>query len=81
MVPDLVSYRLLNTSITEIAGLPVLNLSTSPLHGTSRVLKLIEDATLSLIILLLLSPLMLLSAIGVKLSSTGPIIFRQQRHG
>ena len=81
MVPDLVSYRLLNTSITEIAGLPVLNLSTSPLHGISRSLKRIEDATLSLTFLLLLSPLMLLIAIGVKLSSPGPIIFRQKRHG
>jgi Undecaprenyl-phosphate glucose phosphotransferase len=81
MVPDLVSYRLLNTSITEIAGLPVLNLSTSPMHGISQILKLIEDATLSLIILLLISPLMLLIAIGVKLSSPGPILFRQKRHG
>ena len=81
MVPDLVSYRLLNTSITEIAGLPVLNLSTSPLHGISRILKRIEDAALSLTFLLLLSPLMLLIAIGVKLSSPGPILFRQKRHG
>jgi Undecaprenyl-phosphate glucose phosphotransferase len=81
MVPDLVSYRLLNTSITEIAGLPVLNLSVSPLHGISELLKRLEDATLSFIILLLLSPLMLLIAIGVKLSSPGPIFFRQKRHG
>ena len=81
MVPDLASYPLLNTSITEIAGLPVLNLSTSPLHGISRLLKLIEDATLSLTILLLISPLMILIAIGVKLSSPGPIFFRQKRHG
>lgn len=81
LVPDLFSYRLLNTSISEVAGLPVFNLSTSPIHGVNRLVKGLEDRLLAGIILVLISPLLLAITLGVKLSSPGPIIFRQQRHG
>jgi Undecaprenyl-phosphate glucose phosphotransferase len=80
-IPDISGFRLLNHSISEVAGLPVLNLSTTPLEGWNRVVKAVEDRILALIILLLISPVMLAIAIGVKLSSPGPIFFRQLRHG
>ena len=65
--------------MTEIAGLPVINLTESPLEGANRLLKKLEDFVLSLSILLIASPLMLLIAIGVKLSSPGPVFYRQER--
>ncbi len=81
MVLDVFSYRLLNMSLSEVAGLPILNLSTSPFKGINRLLKFLEDWVLALIILALMSPLMVIIAIGIKLSSPGPILFRQKRHG
>jgi Undecaprenyl-phosphate glucose phosphotransferase len=80
-VPDLFGLRLINHSITEVAGLPVLNLSVSPMEGVSRVVKAAEDRVLSFLILLITSPLFVAIAIGVKMTSEGPILFKQKRHG
>ncbi|MEE9493920.1 MAG: undecaprenyl-phosphate glucose phosphotransferase [Gammaproteobacteria bacterium] len=67
-------------TLTDLAGIPLLDVDVSPMDGTvSRVVKTIEDKVLSLLILLLISPLMLLIAMGVKLSSPGPVFYRQTR--
>ncbi|ROR35152.1 undecaprenyl-phosphate glucose phosphotransferase [Inmirania thermothiophila] len=79
--PDLFGFRLLNHAVTEIAGLPVLDLSVTPMSGINRLVKAVEDRVLAAVILVLVSPLMLLIAIGVKLSSPGPVLFKQRRHG
>ena len=81
LVPDSFSALLLNTSRQEIAGLPVLNVRSCPLDGPGGTIKIIEDYLLAGCLLLLLGPLMLLLALGVKLSSPGPVLFRQLRHG
>jgi putative colanic acid biosysnthesis UDP-glucose lipid carrier transferase len=78
-VPDIFNFTLLHHSMSEIAGLPVINLTESPLEGANLFLKKLEDFVVSLSILLLASPLMLLIAIGVKLSSPGPVFYRQER--
>jgi putative colanic acid biosynthesis UDP-glucose lipid carrier transferase len=80
-VPDISSFTLLNHSVSEIAGLPVINLSSSGLDSLDRLTKIIEDRVLALLIILVCSPLMLLIAMGVKLSSPGPVLFRQKRSG
>ncbi|PWB55443.1 MAG: undecaprenyl-phosphate glucose phosphotransferase [Nitrosomonadales bacterium] len=80
-VPDISSFRLINHSMSEIAGMPVLSLSSSPMVGVSRLLKALEDRLLSALILFLISPLMMLLSVGVKLSSPGPIFYRQERVG
>ncbi|WP_421856275.1 undecaprenyl-phosphate glucose phosphotransferase [Marinomonas sp.] len=80
MVPDIFGFQLLNQSMTEVAGLPVINLSTSHmLEGKNRFLKSLEDRVLSALILIGISPILLILAIGVKLSSPGPIFYRQER--
>tara|TARA_R110000764_G_scaffold18904_1_gene50325 strand:+ start:162 stop:1595 length:1434 start_codon:yes stop_codon:yes gene_type:complete len=80
MIPDIYGFQLLNHSMTEVAGLPVINLSTSHmLESKNRLLKSMEDKILSSLILLCISPVMLILAIGVKLSSPGPIFYRQER--
>jgi putative colanic acid biosynthesis UDP-glucose lipid carrier transferase len=78
-VPDIYNFTLLHHSMTEIAGLPVINLTESPLQGANAVVKTIEDVLLSSVILMLASPLMLIIALGVKLSSPGPVLYRQER--
>jgi putative colanic acid biosynthesis UDP-glucose lipid carrier transferase len=58
-----------------------LHLTADPLVGLNRWIKGIEDRGLACLILILISPLLAFLAIGVKLSSPGPVIFRQRRHG
>ncbi len=81
MVPDLLGLKLLNHSITEINHMPVLNISVSPMEGINYVIKNIEDKVLSLLFLLLLSPIMGIIAISIKMTSPGPILYRQERMG
>jgi putative colanic acid biosynthesis UDP-glucose lipid carrier transferase len=78
-IPDIFGFQLLNHSFTEIAGLPVVNLSASPMEGVNLWLKTIEDQVLAFLILLFVSPLMLLIALGIKLTSPGPVFYRQER--
>lgn len=81
LVPNLRGMRLILHPVTEVLGLPMLNLSVSPMQGMSRVIKAVEDRFLSALILTLISPLLVALAIGVKLSSPGPVFFRQKRMG
>ncbi|WP_313710936.1 undecaprenyl-phosphate glucose phosphotransferase [Pseudomonas sp.] len=80
-VPDIFSLRLINHSVREIAGIPVLTLSETPLTGTSLFLKNLEDRVLAALILLCASPVLLVVALIIKLDSPGPVFFRQDRTG
>jgi Undecaprenyl-phosphate glucose phosphotransferase len=81
LVPDLFGYELLNHQASMIAGVPVITLRGTRVEGHARIAKAVEDRLLALVILLLLAPLMVLIAIGVKLSSPGPVLYRQKRNG
>jgi len=80
-IPDIFSLRLVNHSVREISGIPVITLSETPLIGMRMLQKAIEDKVLSILILIVISPILLLVAIAVKLDSPGPIFFRQNRAG
>lgn len=80
-VPDLFALQLVNHGVTDVLGIPMFDLSTSPMTGMNQLLKWCEDKLFSSFILLLISPLMLLLAIGVKLTSPGPVFYRQERIG
>jgi putative colanic acid biosynthesis UDP-glucose lipid carrier transferase len=80
-IPDIFSLRLVNHSVREIAGIPVITLSETPLTGTRLLIKSLEDFLLSALILILISPVLLAVAIAIKLDSQGPVFFRQQRMG
>ncbi|MDE2119082.1 MAG: undecaprenyl-phosphate glucose phosphotransferase [Betaproteobacteria bacterium] len=79
--PDLYGYELLHHAVSEIGGVPMLDLSVSPMEGVNRLVKRGEDLLLGSLFLLLASPLMLAIALGVKLGSPGPVLFRQRRIG
>lgn len=78
-VPDIYSFHLLNHSLTEVAGLPVISLTETPMSGVNRFVKAMEDYALASLLTLIASPLLLAIAIGVKLSSPGPVLYRQDR--
>lgn len=80
-VPDLFTLSLVNHGVSDVVGVTMYDLSTSPMAGMNQLMKWLEDKVLSLIILILISPIMLLLALGVKLTSPGPVFYRQERIG
>jgi putative colanic acid biosynthesis UDP-glucose lipid carrier transferase len=80
-VPDLFTLNLLNHGMTDILGFSMFDLSATPMTGINQAVKWLEDRVIALSILILVSPLMLLLALGVKLSSSGPVLYRQVRIG
>ncbi|QWD66492.1 undecaprenyl-phosphate glucose phosphotransferase [Polynucleobacter sp. MWH-Aus1W21] len=80
-VPDWFSFRLINHGVSEVLGVQMIDLYGTPMTGMNLFLKSMEDFFLSILILILISPLMLLLAIGVKLNSPGPVFYRQERVG
>jgi len=81
-IPDFFSFDLLHSSMTTIGGLPIINIYDTPLNDPGKAgIKRLEDIIMSILILLLISPLFLFIAIGVKLSSDGPVFFKQLRYG
>lgn len=80
-IPDIFNFRLLNHSITEIASIPIIEINGTPMTSTSHILKRIEDIVLSLVIVTLISPIVLIVAIIIKLTSKGPVLYKQERHG
>jgi putative colanic acid biosynthesis UDP-glucose lipid carrier transferase len=80
-VPDMFVTDLIQGRTDSVCGLPVISVCETPFRGPAGLLKRTSDMVLATIILLLLSPFMLLIALGVKLSSPGAVIFKQRRYG
>jgi putative colanic acid biosysnthesis UDP-glucose lipid carrier transferase len=80
-VPDIFVFDLIQARIDTIGGIPVASVCETPFHGFNGVVKRASDIVLALVILVLILPLLLAIAIGVKLSSPGPVLFRQRRYG
>ncbi len=78
-VPNFYGFHLLNHSIGEVAGMPVVSLADTPFAGVRALWKMVEDIALSAMLLVILAPVLALIAVGVKLSSPGPVLYRQQR--
>jgi len=68
-------------SMRFIGSLPLFALWQRPMRDFNRILKAIEDRVIALLGLVLLSPVLLLTALLIKLTSPGPVLFRQQRFG
>lgn len=80
-VPDVFGISIIQGRLQDINGVPVVGICETPFTGTNELIKRVSDVVLSSLILLLISPLLIGIAIGVKLSSPGPIIFKQRRNG
>ena len=81
IVPDIFVSDLIQARVDHIHGMPVVALTESPTLGVSGIGKRISDVVIASLILLMIWPLLLALAIGVKLSSPGPVIFKQRRYG
>lgn len=80
-VPDVFGISIIQGRLQDMNGIPVVGICETPFTGTNSLVKRISDIVLASLILVLISPLLLLLAIGVKLSSPGPVIFKQRRNG
>ena len=80
-VPDVFAFDLIQGRLVEINGMPAISVCDTPFHGMDAVMKRVTDVALAGSALLLLAPLMLLIALAVKLTSRGPVLFRQRRYG
>lgn len=82
-VPDFGSMMLLNQSVSQIEQFPAIYLNETPLssHPAAVFGKELIDRSLALMAIIALSPVLLAAALAVKLSSPGPVFFRQGRDG
>jgi putative colanic acid biosynthesis UDP-glucose lipid carrier transferase len=80
-VPDVFAFELVQGRLVEINGMPAISVCDTPFHGMDAVMKRVTDVVLAGSALLVLAPLMVLIALAVKLTSAGPVLFRQRRYG
>ncbi len=80
-VPNIFAFDLVQPRCVEINGMPVLSICDSPLHGMSGLWKRAFDVVLASVLLLLGWPALLIIAVAIKLTSPGPVLFRQRRYG
>lgn len=81
IVPDFFVFELLHSRWTQVGGLPVVSIFESPMYGVDGWVKRALDLSLSLIGVVLVSPILVICALLVRLTSKGPIFFRQKRYG
>lgn len=81
LVPDMSMMQFLNHGVTVVLGLPMLDISSSPMDGINLIVKWLEDKVLGFAIFLLISPVLLAIGLAVRLTSPGPALFKQKRHG
>jgi putative colanic acid biosysnthesis UDP-glucose lipid carrier transferase len=80
-LPDVFAFDLIQGRLVNIGGMPALSVCDTPFHGMDAVLKRVFDVVLAGLALIAGALPMALIAIGVKLTSRGPILFRQRRYG
>lgn len=81
IIPDYTDFMALGGAVEDFSGVPLIVLNESPLFGYQAWAKRSFDLISSGIGLILLSPLFLLTALAVKITSPGPIFYRQERMG
>ncbi len=81
VVPDLLRFMNLSGGVDDFDGLPIVNLSESPLYGWNLVFKRATDIVISALAIAITSLLMILIALLIRLESRGPIFFVQERVG
>jgi putative colanic acid biosysnthesis UDP-glucose lipid carrier transferase len=80
-VPDIFAIDLIQARSGELLGIPVVALCETPFYGYRGVVKRIIDIALAMTVLLVAMPLLLVLAMLVRMSSAGPVIFKQRRYG
>jgi putative colanic acid biosynthesis UDP-glucose lipid carrier transferase len=80
-LPDIYVFDLMQARFDNVGGMPVIAICESPFTGFNSMIKRGSDIVLAALIQVMLLPVMFIIAIAVKVSSPGPILFRQRRYG
>jgi len=80
-VPDVFGISIIQGRLVDMNGVPVVGLCETPFTGANQLVKRVSDIVLAGVIVLLIAPLLLAIAVSIKLSSPGPLIFKQRRNG
>jgi putative colanic acid biosysnthesis UDP-glucose lipid carrier transferase len=80
-VPDIFVFDLIQARMDSVGGMPVVAVCETPFYGVNGMVKRISDIVLGTLIFLLILPVMLLIALAVKMTSPGPVLFKQRRYG
>jgi len=82
IIPDYIRYFPAQPSVDMIEDIPIINIRYVPLDDDfNKFLKFVSDYAISIIAIIITSPVMIVTAIAIKLTSRGPIIFKQERIG
>ena len=81
LVPDLLVFDLMQARVQHLGDVPVISILESPFLGIDGTVKRLEDIILGALILALITLPMLFIALAVKLTSRGPVFFKQRRYG
>lgn len=78
---DLLGAKVLKTEVTEVAGVPIVEVKKTPLDGWGKIVKRIFDIAGSILIITVFSPIILLVALAIKIDSYGPVFFSRRDDG
>jgi putative colanic acid biosynthesis UDP-glucose lipid carrier transferase len=81
VIADFFVFDLLHAQWTNVGDIPAVSILDTPFHGLGGWVKRLEDIVVGSMILLLIAIPMLVVAIAIKLTSPGPVFFRQKRYG
>lgn len=81
VLPDLFEFVTLRGSVSEFEGMPLISLRDTPLYGWNIIVKRVLDVVFSSLVIIFTSPVMLIIAILIKLTSGGPLLLKQERMG
>ena len=80
-LPDIYVFDLIQARFDNVAGVPVVAICETPFTGMNSMVKRASDIVLATLIQIMLLPIMLAIAIAIKMTSPGPVIFKQRRYG
>jgi putative colanic acid biosysnthesis UDP-glucose lipid carrier transferase len=81
IVPDFFVFQMLHSRWTDIGGLPAVSVFENPLYGVDGLVKRFFDFLVASCLLIMLAVPLLIVAIAIKVTSRGPVFFRQRRYG
>jgi putative colanic acid biosynthesis UDP-glucose lipid carrier transferase len=81
LIPDFLLSNLIHARIEHVGNVDTLSVFESPFIGAREFIKRTEDLVVASIILILITPILVMIAIAIKLTSKGPVIFKQDRYG
>jgi Bacterial sugar transferase/CoA-binding domain len=80
-IPNVFGFNLIQAQFDFLDGIPLMAVRESPFYGLHGITKRLSDVLIAGILIALLSPLLIGIALGVRLTSKGPAIFKQKRYG